>query len=157
MSGQEPRREVGVAVQEIVAGVRRHVGPEVRIVREPLIADSAGLDRTTWVRGVVRVVCAHVGPKGVRMGNELRPGKRFQHAVEAFETAVEDSVTGSLWYVPEVDLNGYVQVRGERIHALHLGAVALDLILDLAQPESAVLNGFRQQGGGFWIRQVGAD
>src|SRR6266849_6040900 len=91
------------------------------------------------------------------MGDELRPGKRFQHSVEAFETAVEDSVTGSLRYVPEVDLNGYVQVRGERIHALHLGSIALDLILDLAQPESAVLNGFGQQGGGFGIPQVGAD
>src|ERR1700719_1494169 len=125
MPGEEPRREVGVAVQEIVAGVRRHVGPEVRIVREPLIADSAGLDRTTGVGGVVSVVCADVGPEGVRVGNELRPGKRFQHTVEAFETAVEDSVTGSLRYVPEVDLNGDVQVRGERVHALHLGSIAL--------------------------------
>src|SRR6267378_2656347 len=90
------------------------------------------------------------------MGNELRPGKRFQHSVEAFEAAVEDSVTGSLRYVPKVDLNGYVQVGSERIHALHLGSIALDMILDLAQPESAVLNSFRQQDSGFG-RQVGAD
>src|SRR5579862_2904326 len=124
MPGEEPRREIGVAVQKIVAGVRRHIGPEVRIVREPLIADAAGFDRTTWVRGVVSVVRAHVGPEGVRMGNELRPGKRFQHSVEAFETAVEDSVTGSLRYIPEMDLNGYVQVGSERIHALHLGSIA---------------------------------
>src|SRR4029077_20220558 len=157
MPGEEPRRELGIAVQEIVAGVRRHVGPEVRIIREPLIADSAGLDRTTWVRGVVSIVCAHVGPEGVRVGDELGPGKRFQHSVEAFETAVEDSVTGSLRYVPEVDLNGYVQVRGERIHTLHLGSIALDLILDLAEPESAALNRFGQQGGGFGPRQLGAD
>src|SRR3984893_16968533 len=91
------------------------------------------------------------------MGNELRPGKRFQHSVEAFVAAVEDSVTGSLRYLPEVDLNGYVQVRSERIHALHLGSIALDLILDLSQPESAVLNGFRQQDGGFRLRHVGTD
>ena len=32
------------------------------------------------------------------MGNELRPGKRFQHSVEAFETAVEEKRTTSpLW------------------------------------------------------------
>src|ERR1700730_4064416 len=91
------------------------------------------------------------------MGNELRPGKRFQHSVETFETAVEDSVTGSLRYVPEVDLNRYVQVRGERIHALQLGSIALDLILDLAQAESAVLIGFRQQSGRFGVRHVGTD
>ena len=144
MPSEEPRREFGVAVQEIVAGVRRHVGPEVGIVREPPVADAAGLDGTTRVRGVIRVVRAYVGPEGVRMGDELRPGKCFQHSVEAFETAVEDSVAGRLRYVPEVDLNRHVQVRGERIHALHLGAIALDLILDLTQPESAVLNGFRQ-------------
>jgi hypothetical protein len=69
------------------------------------------------------------------MGNELRPWKRFRHSVEAFETAVEDSVTGSLRHVPEMDLNGNVQVRGERIHALHLGSIALDLILDLPPRE----------------------
>src|ERR1035437_5279429 len=91
------------------------------------------------------------------MGTELRPGKCFQHGVEAFETAVEDSVTGRLRYVPEVDLNGNVQVRGERIHALHLGSIALDLILDLSLPESAVLDGFRQQVGGFRLQQVGTD
>src|SRR2546425_4082216 len=156
MPGQEPRCEVGIAVQEVIAGVRRHVGPKLRIVREPLIADSPGLNRTTWVRSVVSVVRAYVGPEGVRMGNELRPGKRFQHRVEAFETAVEDSVTGRLRYFPEVNLNGYVQVRSERIHALHLGSIALDLILDLSQSESAVLNGFRQQDGGFRL-QVGTD
>ena len=56
-----------------------------------------------------------------------------------------------------MDLNGYVQIRSERIHALHLGAIAVDLILNLAQAESAVLNGLRQQGGGFRLRHVGTD
>src|SRR5262245_26962035 len=91
------------------------------------------------------------------MGNELRPWKSLQHSVEAFEAAVEDSVTRRLRYVPEVDLDGNVQVRSERIHSLHLGSIALDLILDLSQPESAVLNGSRQEDGGFRFLHVGTD
>ena len=130
---------------------------KVRIVRKPLIADAAGLDRAARVGGVVSVIRAHVGPEGVRMGDEFGLGKRLQHGVEAFESAVEDRVAGGLRHVSEVDLDGHVQVRGERIHALHFGAVALHLVLDLAQPESSVLHRFRQQGGGFGLRDVGAD
>ena len=91
------------------------------------------------------------------MGDEFSLRKRFQHGVEALEAAVENPVARGLGYVSEVDLDGHVQFRGERVHTLHLGAIALHLILNFAEAERAALNGFRQQIRRFGLSHIGTD
>src|SRR5438105_3726894 len=70
MPGKKSRHELRVAVQSVIARVRRHVAVQVRILRKPFVTEATRLDRTGWVCGVVSVVSAHVGPERVRMGNE---------------------------------------------------------------------------------------
>ena len=96
MSGREPRSDPGSRFRKLLqefADMSAHSSDS----RQPLITDSAGLDRTAWVRCVGSVICTHICPN-VRMGDELGPGKRFQHRVEAFESAIKDSVAGRLWH-----------------------------------------------------------
>src|SRR5262249_48149688 len=79
MPDEKVCREFRIAVEEIIAGVRGHVGPEVWVIREPLVADATGLYRAAWIGCVVSVIGTHVGPERVRVGDEFGPGKRLQH------------------------------------------------------------------------------
>ena len=69
---EESAHEIRVAVERVIAGIRRHVAVQVRKIGEPFVGETAGFDPPPGVGDVFGHISADVRPEGVGVAQDGR-------------------------------------------------------------------------------------
>ena len=109
---EKSAHEIRVAVERVVAGIRRHVAVQVRKVSEPLVGEAAGLDAPPGVGDVFGHIGADVRPEGVGVAQDGGSRVGLQDLGQTSEARVEHAFAVEVGHFLKVNGDGNPRVGG---------------------------------------------